>query len=48
MSGIATIRINKWASGNPETASTTIGARDAGWITVGAWYWDFQRINAET
>jgi conjugal transfer/type IV secretion protein DotA/TraY len=48
MSGIATIRINKWASGNPDTASTTIGARDAGWITVGAWYWDFQRINAET
>tara|TARA_R110002072_G_scaffold303138_2_gene495475 strand:- start:11890 stop:14175 length:2286 start_codon:yes stop_codon:yes gene_type:complete len=48
MSAIATIRINKWAGGNPETAGTTVGARDAGWISVGAWYWDFQRINAET
>lgn len=48
MSAIATIRINKWAGGNPDVAGTTVGARDAGWITIGAWYWDFQRINAET
>lgn len=48
MSEIATLRINKWANGNPDVAGTTVGARDAGWITVGAWYWDFQRINAET
>lgn len=48
MSAIATIRINKWAGGNPDAAGTTVGSRDAGWITVGAWYWDFQRINAET
>lgn len=48
MSAIATIRINKWDGGNPDAAGTTVGARDAGWITVGAWYWDFQRINAET
>ncbi len=48
MSEIATLRINKWAGGNPETAGMKVGARDAGWISVGAWYWDFQRINAET
>jgi conjugal transfer/type IV secretion protein DotA/TraY len=48
MSEIATLRINKWANGNPDAAATTMGARDAGWITVGAWYWDLQRINAET
>lgn len=48
MSAIATIRINKWAGGNPDAAGTTVGSRDAGWMTVGAWYWDFQRINAET
>lgn len=48
MSDIATLRINKWAGGNPDVSGTTIGARDAGWISVGAWYWDLQRINAET
>lgn len=48
MSDIATLRINKWASGNPDAAGTTIGARDAGWISVGAWYWDLQRVNTET
>lgn len=48
MSGIATIRLNKWAGGNPDTSGSSMGARDAGWVTIGAWYWDFQRINAET
>ena len=48
MSGIATIRLNKWDGGNPDTSGSSLGARDAGWISVGAWYWDFQRINAET
>jgi len=48
ISSISTIRINKWAGGNPDAAGTTIGVRDAGWITLGAWYWDLQRINAET
>ncbi|WP_331353035.1 DotA/TraY family protein [Cellvibrio sp. UBA7671] len=48
MSAIATTRLNKWDGGNPDTALTTLGARDAGWLTAGAWYWDFQRINAET
>lgn len=48
LSEIATARVSKWAAGNPDTAGTTIGARDAGWITVGAWYWDLQRVNAET
>jgi conjugal transfer/type IV secretion protein DotA/TraY len=48
LSEIATARISKWAGGNPENAGTSIGSRDAGWITVGAWYWDLQRVNAET
>ena len=48
LSAIATKRINRFANGNPETSNFTIGARDAGWISVGAWYWDLQRINAET
>lgn len=48
LSEIATARISKWGNGNPEAAGTTVGARDAGWITVGAWYWDLQRVNAET
>nr|WP_223294796.1 DotA/TraY family protein [Shewanella loihica] len=48
LSEIATARINKWAGGNPDAAGMTVGARDAGWISVGAWYWDLQRVNAET
>lgn len=48
LSEIATARMSKWAGGNPDAAGTTMGAREAGWITVGAWYWDLQRINAET
>lgn len=48
LSEIATARIGKWASGNPQNAGTSVGSRDAGWITVGAWYWDLQRVNAET
>lgn len=48
MSAIATTRLSKWDGGNPDVAGTSLGARDAGWITAGAWYWDFQRINAET
>ncbi len=48
LSAIATKRITRFANGNPDTANSTIGARDAGWISVGAWYWDLQRINAET
>jgi conjugal transfer/type IV secretion protein DotA/TraY len=48
LSEIATARISKWGNGNPEAAGTTVGARDAGWITVGAWYWDLQRVNSET
>lgn len=48
LSAIATRRINRFANGNPETANSPLGARDAGWISVGAWYWDLQRINAET
>ena len=41
-------RIGQWANGNPETASMAVGARDAGWLSVGAWYWDLQRVTAET
>lgn len=48
LAAIATKRINRFANGNPETANSTLGARDAGWISVGAWYWDLQRINSET
>lgn len=48
MSNISTIRINKWGGGNPDASGTAMGARDAGWLTAGAWYWDFQRINQET
>tara|TARA_R110001592_G_scaffold363387_1_gene686826 strand:- start:12748 stop:14982 length:2235 start_codon:yes stop_codon:yes gene_type:complete len=48
MSAIATARINKWAGGNPDVSGMAMGARDAGWISVGAWYWDLQRINTET
>lgn len=47
MTAIATFRTQSWADGNPENAQTTIGARDAGWITAGAWYWDLQKANAE-
>lgn len=48
LSEIASARVNKWAGGNPDAAGMTVGARDAGWISVGAWYWDLQRVNAET
>lgn len=48
LSAIATKRIDRFANGNPQTANSPLGARDAGWISVGAWYWDLQRINAET
>ncbi len=48
LSAISTRRINRFANGNPETANSPLGARDAGWISVGAWYWDLQRINSET
>ena len=48
LSEIASARVSKWAGGNPDAAGMTVGARDAGWISVGAWYWDLQRVNAET
>lgn len=48
LSSIATKRIDAFANGNPSTSNSTIGARDAGWISVGAFYWDLQRINGET
>jgi len=48
MSSIATQRLNKWAGGDPEVAGMNNSARTAGWLSAGAWYWDFQRINAET
>ncbi len=48
VSDIASARVSKWADGNPDQVGSTIGARDAGWISAGAWYWDIQRINAET
>jgi len=48
MSEISTVRISKWSGGNPDVSATTIGASDAGWISAGAWYWEFQRINGET
>ncbi|MCH9665907.1 MAG: DotA/TraY family protein [Gammaproteobacteria bacterium] len=48
VSDIATVRVSKWGNGNPDQAGSAIGSRDAGWISAGAWYWDIQRINAET
>lgn len=48
LSAIATKRINKWDGGDPDVSGSSVGARDAGWVSVGAWYWDLQRINAET
>lgn len=45
---VAAARVGKWGNGNPDQAGSSIGARDAGWISAGAWYWDVQRINAET
>jgi len=44
---VASKRVSAFANGDPELASMEIGARDAGWITVGGWYWDIQRINHE-
>tara|TARA_R100000687_G_scaffold83635_1_gene87899 strand:- start:4993 stop:7323 length:2331 start_codon:yes stop_codon:yes gene_type:complete len=41
------LRIGRWSDGNPSNAMTTIGAKDAGWITAGAWYWDILRLNRE-
>ena len=46
-SEISTARISKWDGGNPANAMSTVGSRDAGWITAGAWYWDLQKTNAE-
>lgn len=48
ISNVATARVSKWADGNPDQVGSALGSRDAGWITAGAWYWDIQRINAET
>lgn len=48
VSDVAAARVGKWANGNPDQVGSAIGARDAGWISAGAWYWDIQRINAET
>jgi len=48
MSAIATARINKWAGDDTDVAGTTMSASDAGWISAGAWYWEFQRVNSET
>lgn len=48
VSGVATARIAKWGNGNPDQVGSSIGSREAGWISAGAWYWDVQRINAET
>lgn len=47
VSGMADLKLNNWANGNPSASGSTMGARDAGWISVGAWYWDIQRLNAE-
>lgn len=48
MSKIAQRRMEKWNGANPDAAGTGVGVRDGGWILLGGWYWDFQRINAET
>lgn len=48
ISEVASTRIAKWADGNPDQVGSSIGSRDAGWLSAGAWYWDIQRINAET
>lgn len=48
MSKIAQRRMEKWNGANPDAAGTGVGVRDGGWILLGAWYWDFQRLNAET
>lgn len=48
VSDVAAARIAKWGGGNPDQVGSAIGARDAGWISAGAWYWDIQRINADT
>lgn len=48
VSEVASTRISKWAGGDPDQVGSSIGSRDAGWISAGAWYWDIQRINAET
>lgn len=48
MAAIAQARLDKFVGGNPKIASSGLGAREAGWLSAGAWYWDIQRINAET
>lgn len=47
VTSVGNIKLARFANGNPEAAGMTVGARDAGWISVGAWYWDIQRLNAE-
>lgn len=42
------IRMATWNNGDPKVSGMDGGIRSAGWITAGAWYWDFQRINNET
>lgn len=48
MSTIAQDRLDSWISGDAKIASSPLGAREAGWLSAGAWYWDIQKINAET
>ncbi len=48
MSSVATERMNRWGGGDPHADGYQSGVRELGWISLGAWYWDFQRINMET
>lgn len=47
MAAIAQSRLDRFVPGNQDTASSSLGAKEAGWLSAGAWYWDIQRINAE-
>ena len=46
MTQIAQARIDSYNGGNPSISGALGGARENGWISAGAWYWEFQRINA--
>jgi conjugal transfer/type IV secretion protein DotA/TraY len=48
MAAIAQHRIDRFAPGNGDLAGNNMGAREAGWLSAGAYYWDLQKLNAET
>ncbi len=47
VSDITAVRSSRWNAGNPELTGTRVTAQEGGFITAGAWYWDYTRLNGE-